>query len=196
MKRRTLEAVRRATNGLTSRLVVLLSMALLPLGAISIHSAAETQRAAQRAGERNLITLAADSVAGERALIESALTSARTLEQLALAQRADEGACSDLMRSHVARSNIYSVAGFIDLDGSVTCRSQGEAIAFGDSAAFQRLRAAPATTLGVSPAGAATGLPVIIVTRPVFNDHGLEGFISISIARRTLPVMNRSASAR
>lgn len=177
---------RAATGGLTFRLLLFMSMALLPLGAISINATSEMQRAAQRAGERSLITLAADSVAGKRALVESALASARALEPVVLDLRADPEACSEMLRGYVARANIYSFAGFISLDGTVRCRTQGVEVNFGDSAAFQRLRNAPAATITANPAGQATGLPVIIVSRPVFDTQGLAGFLSFSITRSTL----------
>lgn len=56
----------------------------------------------------------------------------------------------------------------------------------GNSADFQRLREAPAATITASAAGQATGLPVIIVSRPVYDTQGLSGFLSFSIAHSTL----------
>ena len=175
-----------ATGGLTFRLLLFMSMALLPLGAISINATAEMQRAAQRTGERSLITLAADSVAGKRALVESALASARALEPVVLEQRTEPEACSETLRDYVARSSIYSFAGYVGQDGTMRCQTQGEGLDFGGSEVFQRLRQAPSVTVTANPAGQATGLPVIIVSRPVFDTRGLDGFLSFSITRSTL----------
>ncbi len=186
MWRRVWAFALRSTGGLTARLAVLMSMALLPLGAISIHSTLEMQRAAERAAERSLITLAADAVAGKRALIESALASAQELAPQVLKAQPDLVACSALLRDYVERSNIYSFAGFIDREGVMACGSQGEPVDFGDSEIWKQLRAAPLTTINSNPAGAATGVPVIIVTRPVFDERELVGFLSISITQRTL----------
>jgi two-component sensor histidine kinase len=180
---------RELSGRLAFRLAVLLSMALLPLGAIAIHAATELQRAAERAAERSLISLAADAVAGERALIESALASTRALESFVLESRDDPEACSDLLRRHVDQAGVYSFAGFIGADGLMACRSQGEAVDFAGTSGFEGLRAAPATAITANSAGLVTGLPVIIVSRPVFAQGGLAGFLSISISQRTLEIM-------
>lgn len=178
---------------LTFRLLVLLSMALLPLGAISIHTTAELKRAAQRAGERGLLTLAADAVAGERALVETAIASARAAESLVLERLDDPEDCSDFLRSYVTRSQIYSFMGFIAPDGGMRCVSQGVPVDFATSPVFQALRRAPMTTIAANPSGAATGLPVLIVTRPVYAEQDLAGFLSVSITQGTLQLMAQRA---
>lgn len=181
----------RLTGGLTFRLLVLITMTLAPLGAISISTSNDMQRAAQAAAERSLIGLTADAVAGERALIESALGSARSLQGFLLERRDDAAACSALLRDYVERSTIYSFAGFIDLEGEMDCLSEGEAVRFGERETFQRLRASPMTTVAAPMTGEVTGLPVIIVTHPIRDDGVLAGFLAISITRATLEAMAR-----
>jgi len=176
---------------LSVRLMILMSAALLPLGAISINATVELARAGERASERQLIALAGDALAGERALVESALASARALESLVLERLGEADDCDALLREYADRSNLYSHIAFIDLDGATPCTSSGERMDFGDSAAFQALRTAPRTVISAEPAGRATGLPVVIVSRAVFGDGGLAGFLAVSITTRSMAALGR-----
>ncbi len=190
--------VRNWSDRLTFRLAVLLSMALLPLGVIALGATAELQRSAQRIGERTLIMLARDAVAGERALVESALASARAIEALVLERLDDPAECEAFLRGYTERSNIYSFIGYAGLDGTMPCVSHGEVQAPEGATPPGRQRAAPMTRIQTSPdwqrdrdqtGGQGDGMPVIMVTRPVFADDALSGFLSITITRRALELM-------
>ncbi|MCC6000661.1 MAG: sensor histidine kinase [Pararhodobacter sp.] len=184
-------ALKGATDRLSIRLLILLSVALLPLGAISFSATLELTRAAQRTGERSLIAQTADSLAGERALVESALASADAIRSLVLERLDDPQACNTLLRDYVERSNIYSLIAFIGVDGVSQCISGGEVLNFGESPMFQGLRDVPMTMISASPSGRSTGVPVVIVTRPVFEDGSLAGFLSVSITRRSMELLGQ-----
>jgi len=185
----------RLADRLVVRLLILMSVALLPLGAIAIGTTSDAIRAAQRGVERTLIGQAVDNVAGKRALIEGALGAASGLRAPVTARLGDTEGCSDYLAGFVARSGVFSFAGFIDPQGVMGCVSSGERLHFGESSTFQALRATPRTTITTSPAGATTGLPVVIVSVPVFEPAGTEqellGFISLSIARSSFEILTR-----
>ena len=180
-------------DSLGFRLLALLSMALLPLGAISIHGTVELMRAAQAAAERNLVTLARGSLAGERALIESAVASARALEPLVLERLDDPDACAALLAAFTERSAIYGFSGFTLPDGTIPCASDGRAFALGGTEVFDRLRASLDTTVTTMPAASAQGMgqPVLVVTRPVIGGGELAGFLSIAIAEGSLELLGQ-----
>ena len=173
------------------RLLILMSLALLPLGAISISTTLEVTRSAVRAAERNLVSQAADAVAGERALVESALASARALRSLVVERLDDPDACSAFLQDYVAESHIYSYIALIGTDGHARCVSGGQPIFFGDGPGFREIMAAPLDTVTANPQGVATGLPVVVVSRPVHDDGDLLGFLSLSLTQRTLELMGR-----
>ena len=192
------QRVRGWSDRLTFRLAVMLSMALLPLGLIALGATAELQRSAQRIGERSLIMLARDAVAGERALVESALASARAIETLVLERLDDPPECEAFLRRYTERSNIYSFIGYVGLDGTMTCVSHGGMPAPAEAAPADRPPAAPTTTILANPdwqrddradGSQEDGMPVIVATRPVFADDALSGFLSIAITRRALELM-------
>ncbi|MCC5973672.1 MAG: sensor histidine kinase [Rubellimicrobium sp.] len=176
---------------LSVRLMILMSAALLPLGAIAIGTTVQLSRASERVGERHLVALAADAMAGERALVESALASARALPPLVLERLAAGEDCDGFLGSYVARSSLYSHITFIAPDGSTACSSSGERLTFGESPAFRNLLERPRTVINAVPAGRASGIPVVIVTRPVFDDRTLAGFVSVSIAQASMDAIGR-----
>lgn len=178
---------------LSVRLMILMSAALLPLGAIAIGTTVQLSRASERVGERHLVALAADAVAGERALVESALASARALPPLVLERLAAGEDCDGFLRGYVNRSSLYSHITFIAPDGATACSSSGERLTFADSPAFQALRATPRTVINAVPAGRASGIPVVIVTRPVFDELTLAGFVSVSIAQASMDAIGQRA---
>jgi two-component sensor histidine kinase len=179
------------TDGLAVRLLLLLSLALLPLGMIAVHTTAEALRTARQGSERALVGLTADVVAGKRALIESALASGRALGPLALERLDDPQACGALLSDYVNRSGVYSFAGFIATDGQMRCFSSGDPVDFSASPVFRELRERPRAVVTATTAGVATGGAVVIATQPVFSDTTLAGFISISVSQRSVQMMGR-----
>lgn len=184
-------ALKGATDRLSIRLLILLSVALLPLGAISFNATLELMRAAERTGERSLIAQTADALAGERALVESALSSADAIQSLVLERLDDPESCNGLLRDYVQRSNIYSLIAFIAMDGTSACVSGGEPMSFADSPRFRGLRDVPMTMITTRAVGQSTGVPVVIVTRPVFDSGALVGFLSVSITRRSMELLGQ-----
>jgi hypothetical protein len=154
---------------LAVRILLLLSLALLPLGMIAVHTTVEVLRTARQGSERALIGMTADAVAGKRALIESALASARALGPLAFERLEDTGGCSAFLAEYVARSGVFTFAGFIERDGQIRCGSMGGPFDISDYPIFQQLSERPTTTITASPAGIASGLPVLIVIEPIFT---------------------------
>lgn len=178
---------------LAVRLLMLLTLALLPLGLIAVHTTAGIQESVRSGNERALIGLTADAVAGKRALIESALASARALGPLALERLDDPIACRQLLSDYVERSGVYSFAGFIAADGRMSCVSSGAPVDFSDSPVFQSLRERPMALVTAQPSGVTTGEAVVIATQPVYSDATLAGFLSISVSQRSVQLLGRLA---
>ena len=175
-------AARRPFDRLALRLALLLSAALLPLGILAVVTGLESRRTDIHSAERALVSLTADSEAGRRALVESALTTARALAQPTLERLDDVEACSALMAETVRRSGVYSFAGFTETDGRMRCVSSGEAHDFSGSEVFRRVVAERRPLVRRSEAGASTGEPVLIATLPAFDEGILRGFLSVAIS--------------
>jgi two-component sensor histidine kinase len=183
------EEVRR--RGLAVRIVLLLSLALLPLGAISVWQTAENARQSERASELALLLLTERAANDLQAVIQRAYGVTRALGQTVAATEGTP-ACDAAMSRFVSQFPVYSLAAFVTVDGAVTCASNGSRFAFTDPAQLDalRLRAEqPGPEVAFNPVGAITDVPVVLISDAVFDeDTELIGFLSLSVpAVRLLP---------
>ena len=171
----------RLTDRLAVRLAVLLSLALLPLGLLAVLTTLDSRRTDVRSAERALVSMTADTEGGRRALVESALTTARALARPTLERLDDPEACRSLMADTVERAGVFSFAGFTGTDGVMACASAGEPQDFSLSPVFNQMMEDRRALVRRSEAGVVSGRPVLIATHPVFDDGTLRGFLSVAI---------------
>lgn len=177
------------TRRLSFRLGALLSVAILPIGLISLVQNLHLSREAQRSTEIALLGRTASSAAGERALILSALGSADALGPAVLDTLGNMDACSDLMRHFIERSATYVYAGFVPMDGRSRCTSRAEPGAEVDmrpSPAYRKFIAEPATLVTSLDRGVVSGRSVVLVMQPLYRDRELLGYIAVSLTHELL----------
>ena len=90
-------------RGLGFRLGMLLSVAILPIGLISVMQTLNLSQAAERAAELALMGRTSSEAAGERTLLQSALGSAEALGPAVIETLDDPEACSRMMENFVER---------------------------------------------------------------------------------------------
>ena len=95
------------TRTLGFRLGMLLSIAILPIGMISILQTLHLSREAERSSEIAIQGRTAAAAAGERALLQGAIGTADALGSSVLALLGDQAACSEMMRDFVQRSATF-----------------------------------------------------------------------------------------
>lgn len=182
-------AVFEFNDKLATRLAILMTLALAPLGAISIYSEYQSLRDQARSDDAMLVSRTADAVAGQRGLLESAMLSAHRLTPLLLDRLDDTAACSGFLREFVDATGLYAFAGFIAHDGVMRCVSQGDEVDFSDSETLQADMENPRSFFSFQPSGAITGRPVVLANRPVYDDGDFLGYVSISISRHTFTLI-------
>lgn len=179
------------TRRLGFRLGVLLSVAILPIGLISLVQNLHLSREAARGADIAILGRTASAAAGERALLQSALGSADALGPAVLESMARPRDCSDLMRNFVKRSATYVYAGYVRLDGMSDCNSGQEP---GDttprdlrsSPAYQKFIEAPGTMVISIDRGLVTGRSVVLVVQPLYRDRELMGYVALSLTQELL----------
>ena len=92
------------TRTLGFRLGMLLSIAILPIGMISILQTMHLSREAERSSEIAIQGRTAAAAAGERALLQGAIGTADALGSSVLALLDNPASCSRMMRDFVQRS--------------------------------------------------------------------------------------------
>ena len=174
------------TGRLGFRLGALLSIAILPIGMISIIQTLHLSREAERSTQIALQGRTAEAAAGERALLQSAIGTADALGASILTLINDPVQCSEAMRQYVQRSAIYLYAGFTSVEGRNVCSSTGRAIDIRQSPHFQAFMRDPGTLITASERGIATGGRVVIVSQPLYRDGTLLGYVALSLSQDLL----------
>lgn len=179
---------------LTVRLLVLMSIALLPLGMIAMMTTLSSIRAADSAAEQGLVGLTAQAVSGKRALIESAFASAAALTGVVVESRANLTECNAFLNQYVERSGLFSFAGFLDAAGDLTCRSDtgGDAVNLATNPGFVASMADPVPVVSASPFGPVSRSPVIVVSSPLLVDGETLGLVVVSLTTRSFELMHRA----
>lgn len=173
-------------NGLGFRLGFLLSLAILPIGLISLTQTLNLSREAQRAGEVALLGRTAAAAAGERALIQGALGTADALGPAVLDTLDDPEECAALMRGFVQRNATYVYAGFTGMDGITTCNSGGLVQDVRESPTYKKFVAKRSTVIAANPRGPVSGRSVVVVAQPLYRDRELLGYVAVSLTHDLL----------
>lgn len=172
------------TNRLGFRLGGLLSVAILPIGLISVIQTLHLSREYERSSEIALLGRTATAAAGERALLQGALGTADALGPAVLETMDRPEACSDIMRGFVQRTVNFSYAGFTRLDGTTTCSSVPGELNLSQDPAHRQFLDSPGTL--VTTSGANSGGSSVVVIQPLYRGAELLGYISVSMSHDML----------
>ncbi len=177
------------TRRLGFRLGALLSIAILPIGLISLVQNLHLSREAERSAEIALLGRTASAAAGERALLQSALGAADALGPAILESTGQPGMCSDLLRNFVQRSGTYRHAAFVPVDGRVGCSSAGPddlQLDLSDSDMLRDFMQNPMTAVTAMAQGPVSNEPVVVVLQPLYRDREFLGLTALSLTQELL----------
>lgn len=175
-------------DGLGFRLVMLLSVALLPLGLISIIQTMNLTKQAQEGAEAALVNRTDAVAAGDRALMQGAIGAAQALSSTVLETLNDPATCAQAMESLIQSNPMFTFAGFVKMDGSVPCASQPVSGKLTSSKNYQAFIANPQTRFLAMESGSVTGRKVLVLSVPQYQGDTLLGYVALSLARDLLTV--------
>lgn len=185
MLRRILDRVE-FTKRLGFRLGGLLSVAILPIGLISVIQTLHLSREYERSSEIGLLGRTATAAAGERALLQSALGTADALGPAVLETMERPAACSDIMRGLVQRTVNFTYAGFTRLDGRVECSSLPEPHDARQDPVFRQFVDSPGTMVAPTSDTPVAPGDAVVVLQPLYNGVDLLGYISLIMSHDML----------
>ena len=179
-----------AKRSLTVRLIVLLTIALLPLGSIAVFQTYRVVAEADELSEREMLARTFQVARAQVELIVEAQGAGKALG--AAVAKIDPGTplSSDLMRQFTKSNSQFVFAGFIEASGLMRCASVGETTDFGEYESWASFIADPRPTVVINRQGTSSGLSVLIVNIPVYDDDGaLLGATSVSIPHSLLDAL-------
>ncbi len=174
------------TKGLGFRLVGLLSVAILPIGLISVIQTLHLSREYERSAEIALLGRTSSAAAGERALLQGALGSADALGPGIIDLVDDPKTCSDKMAAFVESTTVFAYAAFTGVDGWSDCLSTGEAVDMSGTEDFKAFMAEPGTMVSASDGDLLTGTSIVSVSQPLHRNDQLLGYITVAMSRDLL----------
>lgn len=170
-----------SSRSLPARLVVLMTLALLPLGLMALYQTRGVIERAEDLARGALVAEAERAVAAERQVLLEAIGAARGLAATIPLVESDPAQCSRILREFIGQYGYFVFAGFLPPDGVMRCSSQGRAVDFSSLPGFQELIAAPRLTFEVNREGQASGQSVLISSVPIYDQGLFQGFVLISI---------------
>lgn len=173
-------------GGLAFRVLLFLSLALLPLGLIAVSQTREIARQSRESAELSLIAVTEQATATERTSIQEALGAADALASIVVLVRDDPQRCSDFLRSYAARADRYRNVGFIDMDRRMNCSSAPRAADLTRFAAVQDAFETQKRTVTAAAEGPISEQEIVIATVPVFDNDQMVGIVSVSMAQSDL----------
>ncbi len=167
-------------GGLRVRLILLMALALLPLGLIALALSFRVVEEISELNRERLQDIILAAAADQTTKIERAVGAGFGLG--AVARTADLATCQRVMERFLERNPSFSFAGFIPVNGLMECSSAGtEPVDFSAFDSFETAVARAETFVEFNSNGAVTNRPVLIVNVPVFQGEALFGFASISL---------------
>jgi len=167
--------------GLAAQLVLVLSIAILPLGLISVYQTNNVLQERQSLSEAALLARTQRAVSESREVIRSAIGAAQTLAVQVPALRTDEATCDTVMSKVVERSSAFTFAGYRDKQRGLICTSKP--LGDDDNDKLNALPALDTTKAEVlmQPLEFLGGVATLNVTAPVVDGPRQIGTIWITV---------------
>ncbi|WP_308916361.1 sensor histidine kinase [Jannaschia sp. LMIT008] len=172
---------------MTLRVLMLLSLALLPLGAIGIW---QTQRIAAQSAiqlEASLLSLTQRAANPLQDVLQHGFGAAQALSQRVAELRDDPAACSAYLGAFVERVDGFSYAAFLGTDGIMECSADGRRFDFSEFPNFERSMVDPQPSVSVNADAPLSRRAVVLINQPIRSTNGaFAGILTLSVPRALL----------
>lgn len=169
------------------RLMAAFGIALMPLALLSYKQAqefsteSESRREAALFGQTLLVATSQIEVMNRARGMAAGLAKSIAPEIDKLSD------CTEVMRKLVEAEPNLTFAGFIPVDGNMTCASTGKPYSFAGSEGLLKILANPKPMMTVNTKGPISGESVLIFSHPVRRQNNeLVGFVSLSLPHQAL----------
>ena len=173
------------------RLVLLLGLALLPIGIIAMVQTYRVIDNADTVAREALIGTTITAVNAERERLLQLRGASQSAAEFLPSLLDDIDACSDRMAKLATRYAQVTFAGYIDISGIVRCGSRGVGQDVSDRPIYTRFSSEPSPFIS-SVIGVISQIPVIVVVQPVQLDGAVQGYIALSVPQMPLDISERN----
>ncbi|MDA8587036.1 sensor histidine kinase [Rhodobacteraceae bacterium] len=172
-------------RSLSVQLLTMLTIALLPLGLIAVYQTLKVVNEVESIAERDILARTAQAAQDELGLIRRAQGVAYALGSAAASTSENPELCDATMRNFVNQEDEFVFAGFLQLNGTLSCSSTDETIDFSTSPAWHDFVGRPRPMVTFNSEGATSRQSVITAIVPMYSLSGeLLGAGAVSIPHR------------
>ncbi|WP_299968774.1 sensor histidine kinase [uncultured Roseobacter sp.] len=173
-------------RGLAFRILVFLSLALLPFGLIAVVQTREIAHQAQESTELSLLGLTERFANGESSIVQKAFGAADALSAVVPLFGEDDAACSAFLRAYQRDSGVYSMVGFIAPGGMMRCSSAGTAFDMAAYPDFDVVLSEGEPGIVLSRTGPISQQAELVMINPVTTGDASGGFMLLSVPLATI----------
>lgn len=164
------------SRSLGARIAFLMSLAMLPLGLISVYQTHVVVEEAQALTRAALLSETVAAATGERELIQQALGAAQGLASAV--PLVDSRECQRILADFIDSQPLYIFAAYVQKSGLMDCSSSGEVRDFSGTSTLEGLSGPP---VRMRRSGAVTKQSVVLASHPVMEGEIELGWLTISI---------------
>ena len=174
-------------QSLGARVILFLTIALLPIAMIAIFQSSAATRAARANLELSLLGLTNAAVAQERSVVQRAFGAIPAMTALLTPIEDDPDACRKNIRAFLELSGRYTYAGRQSADGVVRCSSADDILDFSGSEQFAALAKDPRRIVTARLRGQVSKTAVLIIAEPLEKNGAFDGYVSVSVPLKSFP---------
>ncbi|WP_299413387.1 histidine kinase dimerization/phosphoacceptor domain -containing protein [uncultured Sulfitobacter sp.] len=182
-------------RGLAFRVILFLSLALLPIGLIAVMQTRQIADQSQQTAELSLMAVTEQAAVTERTILQEAVGAGRALSSVVRLVRDDPERCTEFLKNYKSENGDYRLVGFVQNDGVMNCSSTRETYDLSGSAIVKEAIERGTRTVTAVARGTISDRSVIVITTPVFEGDESIGFVFISISREALVTSELSSGA-
>jgi len=179
--------VSRGLRSISFQLVVVVSLAVLPIGISAIWQSLGLVRETRQSAETLLLGITAENVEFEHRLIRAALEIDPGFAAQAIHEGKDQTRCIEALAGFVTDHPAFGSVSLVPLDGMSRCASDGEVRDLQADPAHLRFLALPVPTVGHVIRRDEAAAPSLRVLQPVRENGTLRGYLSIVLQPLPLP---------
>ena len=168
-------------RGLAFRILLFLTLALLPFGLIAVFQTREIARQADFNSELSLVALTNQAANSERSILLEGFGAAYTLSETVKLYRDDPAGCSEFLASFIGSSDTYLFAGYVPPNGMMLCSSDGAEVNFADMPGLKDRMEARNRLVQAIESPVVSRESVVTLSQPLYSDGDFAGYMVISV---------------
>ncbi|EEB84774.1 sensor histidine kinase [Roseobacter sp. GAI101] len=171
-------------RSLAFKVLLFLSLALLPIGLISVFQTREIAEQNLENSELSLLAITEQASSQESSMIQEAFGAAEALASVVSLIKRDSRSCSAFLREYQKSSNLYTVVSYVMANGEINCISSGNITDISDLDVFKSMLRNKSRMAHILNDAPITKEPILVVTVPLYIESELRGFVNMSIPER------------